>query len=136
MWDGGHGPADPLSHFYDATADVALDAVGGRQSNLWTAFAQHIGIGGAAKAMMPYSAAWISNNVVLDNAKHKPIFDRFNQTAWNWLYGNATQSLSATPANPLGRRKMLFPDVMIPDPRPIRWHEWLTWHFIWSRIND
>jgi len=136
MWDGRYGPSNPHGHFYDASADVALDALGGPQSDLWTAFSEHVEEGGAAKAMMPYSAHWINNKVMLDNAQHKPIFDRFNRTLWNWLYGNATQSLTSTPGDRLGRRKTLFPDVMVPDPRPIRWHEWLTWRFILSRIHD
>jgi hypothetical protein len=132
MWDGRHPPGSSNGHFYGATSDVALDALGGGSSGVWAAFTRLTGEGG--KAMMPFSAAWINNKVVIDNEHHKPIFDRFNRTLWNWLYGNASQSATANSDDAVGRRRVLFPDVVVPDPSPRPWHEGVTRSLFLSRF--
>jgi hypothetical protein len=134
MWDGRNSPGDPNGQFYGATSEAALSALGGTNSNVWAAFTLLMATTGGSKAMMPYSAAWINNKIVLNNSQHKPTFERFNETVWNWLYGNACQSLSASPSNGAGVRSTLFPDVVAPDPEPLRWHERLTRRIIVSRL--
>jgi hypothetical protein len=135
MWDGLHSPGDLNCDFYGATSETALSVLGGTNSNVWAAFTKLTGATEGSKAMMPYSAAWINNKSVLNNDQHKPTFDRFNETVWNWLYGNACQSLPANPSNGAGVRRTLFPDVVVPDPEPVRWHEWLMRHIIVSRLR-
>jgi hypothetical protein len=134
MWDGRNSPGDPNGRFYGATSEAALSALGGANSNVWAAFTRLTAPTGGSKAMMPYSAAWINNKSVLNNSQHKPTFDRFNETVWNWLYGNACQSLLASPSNGIGVRSTLFPEVVVPDPEPLRWHERLTRRIIVSRL--
>jgi hypothetical protein len=134
MWDGLYSPGDPIGHFYGASSSIALAALAdsgingasGTGSSIWAAFTRLAGHSGNGRALMPYSAAWINNKTIMNNANHAPTFDRFNRTLWNWLYGNACQALSTSPENNLGTRKILFNDVVIPDPAPMKWHERLT----------
>jgi hypothetical protein len=142
MWDGLYPPGDPIGHFYGASSTAALaslrdggiNGAGGMQSPLWAAFTRLAGRSGSGRALMPYSAAWINNKTIMNNANHAPTFDRFNRTLWNWLYGNACQALSTTPNNNHGIREVLFDDVVVPNPVPLKWHERLTRQLLFRQV--
>ena len=116
QWDGKFRPGSMPDNFSDPNLDSVLDLLDELPFS-WPCFSAMQGIGG--KAMTPYSAGWIepprppSETATLNNpGQYRPVFDRFNRVLWNWLYGNAKQSVG-----PIGtKRENLYPDVALPPP--------------------
>jgi len=62
------------------------------------------------KNIMQYCSGLISGkNIIKANSELKPILDKYPQTMWNWLYGNATELNSET-----NRRLALIPKILPP----------------------
>jgi hypothetical protein len=110
-WDRVFDPTDPRSHFCDATRAIVLEVL--RGSVVWPKFKNLSFPRANAKAVLPYSAAWINDaHQIVDSKKFQYIFDQFNTTLWNWLYGNASNS----PDLGQGReRKKLYSDISLTD---------------------
>ena len=49
------------------------------------------------------------------DSKYQLVFDKFNRTVWNWIYGNITAAASPLTLRPV--RETLYEDVKIPTPR-------------------
>ena len=46
--------------------------------------------------------------------KYQLVFDKFNRTVWNWIYGNVTAAASS---NIPPVRETLYEDVKLPTPK-------------------
>ncbi len=114
-WDGVHNPDDPKSGFGDATVARALATI-----ETWVVWPRFHGIGGmrpGAKGLMPYAAAHINpDGSVVIGGMYADVFDAFNRTLWNWLYGNKREDVLT------GARPVLYPDVVPPPPKR-KWFE-------------
>jgi hypothetical protein len=116
-WDAKYPPdavADP-THFYAPPAQTVIEALG-RFGFSWPAFKTMAKVSGDARAVMPYAATWIRNGKRTDEARFTPVFERFNRTIWDWLYGNAFNSVPQSDTDPLSPhprtlgRKHLYPE--------------------------
>ena len=66
-------------------------------------------------ALTPYSAGWIKENgMFIRDIKYQLVFDKFNRTVWNWIYGNVTAAASS---NIPPVRETLYEDVKLPTPK-------------------
>ncbi len=108
-WDAICNPDDPHANFSDATAMQAVDRV--RDWTSWTQFLNIDGLRPGAKVFTPYSAARVNRNGVMTvGGQYAEVFEQYNRTIWNWLYGNMTERPFSTRERPI-----LFEDVV---PRP------------------
>lgn len=110
-WDVLHSPGRPDSHFADATvADVLAEIKSWHF--IWQQFAN---LTGPSRALTPYSAGWINENgMFIRDIKYQLVFDKFNRTVWNWIYGNVTAAASS---NIPPVRETLYEDVKLPTPK-------------------
>ena len=119
-WDALHEPGRTYRHFSDASVADVLREIEGWQF-IWQAFGN---LAGPRRAILPYSAAWINAaGFILRDERYQPIFDKFNRTLWNWLYGNVTEATSDQ-VPPV--RKVLYKDVRLPPQKPPGLYERLT----------
>jgi hypothetical protein len=112
-WDALHSPESPM--FSSATGSDVHDLVS-KWYPIWSTYAHTIqGVRSSAKALMPYSAAWISDQrTVRRKGPHESAFSHFNKTLWNWLYANAQEASAFRVANGAvsGARAVLFPETL------------------------
>jgi hypothetical protein len=88
-WDGSHSPGRADGHFSDASvADVLAEIEPWRF--IWQQFGN---LNGPARALTPFSAGAINESgVFFRERKYQGVFDKFNLTVWNWIYGNVTMA--------------------------------------------
>jgi hypothetical protein len=109
-WDVLQNPGRADSRFSDPSASDILTEI-----EAWHFIWQQFGnLNGPARAVTPYSAGWINEKgLFVREPKLQPIFNKFNRTVWNWLFGNVTaaNSLERPPV-----RENLYTDVEVPKP--------------------
>lgn len=129
-WDVLCDPADPKSKFADAGFDDVVDEIK-KWRFIWPKYSTMKTANPDAKALMPYSAEWIKNNQIVARDKtYDVIFDKFNRTLWNWLYGNVKSVDRAD-----GPRAVLYPDVDAPSGPNLRPYLALASTLLWLRTN-
>ena len=108
-WDAAYQPA--AANFAEAKSETVLRAVTANGNDVWQSFRGPAFE--AARSFTPYTAAWIDDDKrIISPGDYEVVFDRFNKTIWNWLYGNVTEKRH-------GRRRILYPEVM---PSPMSWY--------------
>lgn len=120
-WDTKFNPAQPL--FGNVTGNKMADQLQKWGNNFWTTFQNITDPGGprsgAWKALSPHAAAWINREGhIVEPGEFSPVFKKFNQTLWNWLYGNVAESAARQP----GTRAVLFPEVVPLGPSRPGWY--------------
>ena len=119
-WDAVHFPGLPAHKFSDASPLDVLSEVK-QWLFVWSKFSSLSGLKPGAKTLMPYSAVWTKDGKsIIAPGRHTNVFEKFNRTLWNWLYGNLIESSeSAAPGIPsrIDGRKVLYEDVVLPDAR-------------------
>ena len=114
-WDAIYRPDDPSGHFGAVGPEFFYETV-----KDWPfALSKFSGLNELrpdAKAIMPYSASWmIDETTMIPQGDYDVIFNKYNRTLWNWLYGNAS---TAKGRGKIGRqRQTLFEDVVPPITR-------------------
>jgi hypothetical protein len=122
-WDRAHPPGTRPNAFAASSAEEMAKIMGGWMS--WTTFSSMQVP--AARAAMPYSSGLINDDGQIVNDPGdmlRPVFDRFNQTLWNWLYANAAPASSSAP------RRSLFPELSV--SRPLSPMERLVGKLLWE----
>jgi hypothetical protein len=119
-WDAVHDPSLLNDSFCDASPSVVSSEI--RQWFLvWSKFASLTGLRVNAKTLMPYSAVWTKDGrSIITIKKYARVFEKFNRTLWNWLYGNITEFESTVPgtAPRVLDREILYEDVVPAESRP------------------
>jgi hypothetical protein len=119
-WDQLYSPDrslgdDGVDNFANPSSQTVINAVM-RYGYSWPQFSQMTEIPEGSKALAPYSATWIRDGVRTDEGVYKPIFDKFNKTVWNWLYGNVFSPVDR--ADRMGGRKDFYSEVSISGSAP------------------
>ena len=103
----------------DVDREEMVDLLKQHYPQSWALFSQMMGLRPGARTFMPYSASRFVGGVpVRQQDAHQAVFDRFNRILWDWIYGNARQSLDRLDGRS-GRdpkRVPLFDDVTIAEP--------------------
>jgi hypothetical protein len=116
-WDALRDPGRIDSHFSDASIAEVLSDIRD-WPNIWQQFAN---LKGPNRALTPYSASWINpGGQIVRDIRYQPIFDKFNRTLWNWLFGNVTAV-----------RGILYDDVQPPKPRAPSFYQSLVKASLW-----
>ncbi len=125
-WDSLHSPGRAGSRFSDASAKDVLAEI-----EPWRFIWQHFAnLNGPQRAVTPYSAAWINDNkLFVRDDRMQGVFDRFNRTIWNWLFGNLTAAASDAAT---GGRETLYADVVVPKPKPASFYQRLMSACLWA----
>ncbi|WP_298961443.1 hypothetical protein [uncultured Methylobacterium sp.] len=122
-WDAACSPGNAQDHFSDAGTGVVAERLRDWRFS-WAKFAALQGFPDRARAVMPYSAAWIRpDRTVIASQQYSAIFARYNRTLWNWLYGNAQVAFADDSRTP---RPVLYDDVMPKIPSRMTSMERLT----------
>jgi hypothetical protein len=107
-WDSLYRPNEREGRFYSGDADAFYETVKSWPYAL-AKFATLSHIRHDGKSVMPYSAAWMTDDKrILPPGDHSPVFNLFNRTLWNWLYGNAA---TAARGGGFAERPILYEDV-------------------------
>lgn len=77
----------------------------GHYREAWAAYVNRAGVKGS-RSFMAHASCRVRGSDIVFDAKYQYAFDHFNRTLANWIFGNATQSLT-------GQREQLFPDVIV-----------------------
>jgi len=126
-WDATHSPDDPAAHFSDATPVRILETVGAWSS--WVKFRSLSGFG--QKNIMPYAAGWIRNNTIVEQGRYSEIFNQFNRTVWDWIYGNL---LTDRPdAGSVNYPAHLYEDVAVDNAPAPGFYQSLTKIALWMK---
>jgi hypothetical protein len=124
-WDTLRNPGRPNERFSDTTPSELLAEIEPWR-NIWQKFSS---LSGPARAVTPYSAGWINNDkMIVRDKRFDRVFDKFNRTLWNWIYGNLVEAASV--ARPLARAT-LYEDVKLPTPTAAPFYRRLVRTCLW-----
>jgi hypothetical protein len=110
-WDALHNPGRADGHFSDASVGDVLSEI-----EPWHFIWQQFGnLNGPNRALTPFSAGWINENgMFVREDTYQSVFDKFNRTVWNWIFGNITAANSKETPPVRGN---LYEDVEIQKPK-------------------
>jgi hypothetical protein len=124
-WDALHNPGRADGHFSDASVADALAEIEPWRF-IWQQFSS---LKGPRRALTPYSAGWINaDGMFVRDDKYQAIFDKFNRTLWNWLFGNVTAAHSSE-SPPV--RETLYEDVSPQRPKAPSFYQALIKTILW-----
>jgi hypothetical protein len=108
-WDTKYRPDTAVDNFARATSGTVVDALDSYPW-AWTTFCNLPFVSRESRALVQYAPTWIIEGVRTDEGSHRPVFNRFNRTIWNWLYGNVFVESNQ---HGRGERKNFYADVAL-----------------------
>ena len=126
-WDALHNPGRADGHF--SNAFLGRNRLGGNRALALHFRQQFSSLKGPRRALTPYSAGWINaDGMFVRDDKYQAIFDKFNRTLWNWLFGNVTAAHSSE-SPPV--RETLYEDVSPQRPKAPSFYQALIKTILW-----
>jgi hypothetical protein len=116
-WDAKYRPdaadtSDEVDNFAHATSSTVIDALGSYPW-AWMTFSNLPFVSRGSRALVQYAPTWIIDGVRTNEGRFRPVFNQFNRTTWNWLYGNVFVENNERSRGGRGERKNLYTDVSL-----------------------
>lgn len=118
-WDAKYRPdtsdaSDSADEFARPTSSIVIGALD-NYPWAWSTFSNLSAddVPRGSRALLQYAPTWIKDGKRTPEGRFHPIFNRFNRTVWNWLYGNVFIENDESGLAQQGERKNFYADVAL-----------------------